>query len=129
MEDSKGNIWIGNNGIGVLLYDGDTIINFSEQQGLISENSERRGGYRSPPGSLEHVFAIGEDRDGNIWFGDRDTGAWKYNGNSLRNYTAEDGLTTPHIWQFYNTKKGDLWLAMGNGSVLMFNGKSFERKF
>ena len=28
-EDSKGDLWIGNNGIGVLRYDGDTTINFS----------------------------------------------------------------------------------------------------
>ena len=111
-EDSKGNLWIGNNGIGVLLYDGDTTINFSELHGLISENSLHRGGYRSPQGSLEHVFSIGEDLNGNMWFGDRDTGAWRYDGKSMRNYTRKDGLTTTHIWQIYNAKKGELWFAM-----------------
>jgi len=100
-EDSKGNLWIGNNGIGVLLHDGDSTVNFSESQGLISPLSMRTGGYRSPVGSLEHVFAIGEDRDGNIWFGDRDTGAWRYDGQSVKNYTLEDGLTSTHIWQIY----------------------------
>ena len=29
LEDSKGRLWIGNNGIGVLLKEGDSIINFS----------------------------------------------------------------------------------------------------
>jgi ligand-binding sensor domain-containing protein len=33
-EDSKGNLWIGNNGIGVLRYDGNTTINFSEKKGF-----------------------------------------------------------------------------------------------
>lgn len=128
-EDSKGNLWIGNNGIGVLLYDGDTTINFSESQGLISLFSLRSGGYRSPPWSLEHVFAIGEDRDGNMWFGDRDTGAWRYDGKSMKNYTKADGLTTTHIWQIYKSKQGELWFAMDDGSVLQFNGAAFDRIF
>lgn len=128
-EDSKGNLWIGNNGIGVLLHDGDSTINFSEAQDVMSPLSLRTGGYRSPAGSLEHVFAIGEDSDGNIWFGDRDTGAWRYDGQSLKNYTVEDGLTSTHIWQIYHSKKGELWLAMGDGNVLKFNGKSFDRIF
>ena len=32
LEDSKGRLWIGNNGIGVLLKEGDSIINFSEEK-------------------------------------------------------------------------------------------------
>jgi len=125
-EDSNGNLWIGNNGIGVLLYDGDTTINFSELHGLVPENSLHNG-YTSAPGSLEHVFSIGEDSNGNIWFGDRDTGAWRFDGKSMRNYTTKDGLTTTHIWQIYKDKKGELWFAMGDGSVCKFNGESFDK--
>ena len=33
-EDSRGNLWIGNNGLGVLLYDGQAVSNFTEQHGL-----------------------------------------------------------------------------------------------
>lgn len=135
-EDSKGNLWIGNNGIGVLIYDGNNTINFSEKKGLISQNSLRNGGFSSPPGSLEHVFSIGEDRHGNMWFGDRDTGAWKYDGKTMKNYSKEDGLTCTHIWQIYNAKNGELWFAMDDGNVLKFNPsaeregrKSFERVF
>ncbi|WP_449495059.1 ligand-binding sensor domain-containing protein [Belliella filtrata] len=39
-EDSKGRLWIGNNGIGVLLKEGDSIINFSNKHGLIHPNSK-----------------------------------------------------------------------------------------
>jgi hypothetical protein len=28
-------------------------------------------------------FAIEEDSEGNIWFGDRDTGAWRYDGKTV----------------------------------------------
>ncbi len=128
-EDGKGNLWIGNNGIGVLKFDGDTTINFSEAQGLVLDNSLRRGGYYSPLGTLEHVFAIGEDLNGNMWFGDRDTGAWKYDGKSITNYGIMDGLSSTHIWQIYNSKNGELWFAMNDGSVMRFNGELFERIF
>ncbi|MEO0472097.1 MAG: two-component regulator propeller domain-containing protein [Bacteroidota bacterium] len=128
-EDSQGRLWIGNNGIGVMLYEGDSITHFSEKHHLISENSGRRGGYRSPPGSLEHVFSIGEDADGNIWFGDRDTGAWRFDGETFQNYTIEDGLTTTHIWQIYRSKAGELWFALSDGSVSRFMGQGFERIF
>ena len=129
LEDSKGNLWIGNNGIGVLRYDGDTTINFSELQGLMSENSLRSGGYKSPPESLEHVFAIGEDKKGNIWFGDRDTGAWKYDGESLTNYTIDDKLKTQMIYDIYQDKNGHLLFGMADGGVYIFNENSFERKY
>ncbi|MEL6835135.1 MAG: two-component regulator propeller domain-containing protein [Bacteroidota bacterium] len=128
-EDSQGRLWVGNNGIGVWLHTDDRTIHFSEENNLISEGSLRHGGYRSPPGSLEHVFAIGEDPEGNIWFGDRDTGVWRYDGITFTNFTEADGLTSKHIWQIYTTKAGELWLAMGDGSVCKFNGTAFEKIF
>lgn len=42
LADSKGRIWIGNNGIGVLLMEGNTIINFSEKHHLIHPTSKKK---------------------------------------------------------------------------------------
>ena len=128
LEDSKGNLWIGNNGIGVLKYDGKTTINFTEEMGVNDVNSIR-GGIRSPKGTLNHVFAIAEDGDGNIWFGDRDSGAWKYNGTTMTNYTLEDGLENLFVRTIYADKKGEVWIGMEGGTVAKFNGKSFEKMF
>lgn len=128
-EDRNGNLWIGNNGIGVLLYDGEKISSISRQYGLRSTESNNQGGFRSPPGSLEHVFAIGEDADGNLWFGDRDTGAWRFDGKNFQNYTTEQGLSTHHIWQIHQSKTGEMWFAMGDGRVCRFTGEGFERIF
>ena len=79
--------------------------------------------------TLEHVFAIGEDHEGNIWFGDRDTGSWRYDGTRLENISFDAGLPSSHIWQIYKTKQNELWFAMGDGSVQSFDGKSFKRIF
>ncbi|WP_129020474.1 ligand-binding sensor domain-containing protein [Edaphocola flava] len=128
LADSKGRIWIGNNGIGVLLMEGNSIINFSDKNNLIHPTSTRRGD-KSPPGTLEHVFAIEEDSEGNIWFGDRDTGAWKYDGKALTNYSISDDPTKPMIWTIYKDNKNNLLFGMADGNIFRFNGNVFEQQF
>ncbi|MES2328658.1 MAG: two-component regulator propeller domain-containing protein [Bacteroidota bacterium] len=114
MEDSKGNLWIGNNGIGVLTYDGKKVVNFTDQQKLKKENTKGN--------SLERVFSIGEDASGNIWFGTVESGVWRYDGNSVKNFT---GPGSEFIWTIYKSKQGELWF--GGAGVYRFNGNSFER--
>lgn len=128
LADSKGRIWIGNNGIGALLMEHDKTINFSDTNGLIAKNSSRNGSH-SPTGTMEHIFVIEEDSEGNIWFGDRDTGAWKYDGKTMTNYNIDSKLSTAMIWSIYKDNKNNLLFGMANGGVYTFNGKSFEKMF
>ena|SRR5690606_11847635 len=128
LADSKGRIWIGNNGIGVLLIEGNSIINFSEKNNLIHPTSTRRGD-KSEPGTLEHPFSIEEDAEGNIWFGDVYTGAWKYDGKTLTNYSISDKLSNPMIWTIYKDNKNSLLFGMAEGGVYKFNGKTFDKQF
>lgn len=130
-EDSKGRLWIGNNGIGVILHDGHAATRFTQENGLGMVSGH--GGRAIPqPGdvtdgspTMHRVFSIGEDSTGNIWFGTVENGAWRYDGKTLKNYTAVDGLTSQDILCIYTDRRGDLWLA-GNG-VFKFNGTSFDR--
>lgn len=127
-EDSKGRLWIGNNGIGVLLKEDNSIINFSNKNKLIPPNSKRNA-EKSPPGTLEHVFVIAEDQKGNIWFGDRDAGIWKYDGKQFENYTTKDGLKNDFALSIYEDRNGELWFGMTDGSIYKLNGKTFEKQF
>jgi ligand-binding sensor domain-containing protein len=121
MEDGKGNLWIGNNGIGVLKYDGKKVVNFTEEQKLKKD---------SKGNSLDRVFSIGEDASGNIWFGTVEFGAWRFDGNSVKNFTTADGLESKFIWTIYKSKHGELWLGGADPSgVYRFNGHSFDRKY
>jgi len=52
---------------------------------------------------------------------------WRYDGTSVKNFTAADGLTTKDVMGIYTDRNGDLWLA-GNG-VFRFDGTRFERRF
>lgn len=131
LEDSQGRLWIGNNGIGVILIDGHAVTPFTQVMGL--GRMGPHGDRTSPlPGdvvdgspTLHRVFSMGEDHDGNIWFGTVEHGAWRYDGKSLRHYGVEDGLTSEDIMAIYTDRQGRLWLA-GQG-VFRFNGTSFDR--
>ncbi|PZR05346.1 MAG: diguanylate cyclase [Flavobacterium psychrophilum] len=127
-EDSKGRLWIGNNGIGVLLKEGNSIINFSNKHRLIYHNSKGNA-EKSAKGTLEHVFIIAEDNKGNIWFGDRDAGIWRYDGNQFKNYAKNDGLKNDFALSIYEDRNSELWFGMANGSIYKFNSKTFEKKF
>lgn len=129
LEDSKGRLWIGNNGIGVLLKEGDSIVNFSEKHHLIHPNSKRNGKSTSPQGTMEHVFTIEEDSQGNIWFGDRDAGLWKYDGTQLTNYTTKDGFEYDFVLSIFEDRNKTLWFGMADGKIYTFNGKTFEKRF
>lgn len=117
IQDRKGNLWIANNGSGVMVYDGKEAINFTEKQKLTKEDT--RGN------SLERAYSIGEDAEGNIWIGTVESGVWRYDGKSVKNFTEKDGLGDMFISTIYKSRQGELWFG-GNG-VYRFNGKTFER--
>ena len=128
MEDSKGNLWIGNNaggspvgGIGVVKYDGKAFIHFTKQHQLRKEDTKGN--------SLDRVFSIGEDTLGNIWFGTVESGVWRYDGHTIKNFTQKDGLDGDFTWIIYKSKTGELWFGGGPNGVYRFNGRSFERKY
>ncbi|MFN3589537.1 MAG: two-component regulator propeller domain-containing protein [Spirosomataceae bacterium] len=65
LEDSQGRLWIGNNGIGVMLKSGNSIINFSKEQGKLIPMNEFEANAQSKQFTkntgLQAVFAITED--------------------------------------------------------------------
>ena len=131
LADSKERIWIGNNGIGVILKNGDAITHFSKEQGKLIPMNEFEANIKNQQLSkntgLQSVFAIEEDSEGHIWFGDRDSGPWKYDGKSLTNYTIDNKLSTPMIWTIYQDNANNLLFGMAGGGIYTFNGKSFDK--
>lgn len=51
-QDTKGNMWFASNGNGVYMYDGATLVNYTEKHGL----------------SSNYVWMVQEGKDGNMWF-------------------------------------------------------------
>lgn len=133
LADSKGRIWIGNNGIGVILKKGDTITHFSKEQGKLIPMTEFVANTKTQQFAkntgLQSVFAIEEDSEENIWFGDRDSGAWKYDGKTLTNYKIDIKLKSQMIMSIYEDQNKNLLFGMAAGGVYKFNGKTFDKQF
>jgi len=127
LEDSKGRLWIANNGIGVLMYDGKTTHYLSDLLGQDKFPKFTDTIYPYPVPM--HVFGLAEDKHGHIWFGDRDTGAWKYDGTTLKNYTQKDGLPNNFVWHIYQDNNQELWFGLSDGDVCRFDGKRFKTVF
>ncbi len=123
-EDKNGNIWIGNNGYGLFRYDGKTVTNFTRQHQL--ENPDFLKKLASKEGTLARVWSITDDKQGNIWIGTIDNGLWKFNGNTLTNYTIKDGLTSNAIWTVYCDGDGILWIGSDGGGITRYDGKAFK---
>lgn len=120
--DSKGKIWIADNGAGVFIYDGKEIENFTKKHNLDEEDVEGN--------TLHRAFSIAEDSLGNMWFGTVYSGIWMYNPKTdeFNNYTKDDGVRSENIWMIYKNKKGDLLFAGESpAAIYTFNGKAFDR--
>lgn len=119
-HDSKGDLWIADNGAGVFVYNGDTIIHFTGLHHL--DKGDKEGN------TLHRVFSISEDDEGNMWFGTVYSGIWRYDGQSFTNFTKENGVKSDVIWTIFKTKGGELLFAGEDpGGVYKFNGTSFDR--
>ncbi|MBX2962532.1 MAG: regulator [Cyclobacteriaceae bacterium] len=99
-QDSKGNLWFGTLGEGVVKYDEKTLTYFSNPDGFVNNT----------------VYAINEDKNGNLWFG-TDQGVYKYDGKAFRNYNQKDGLSHIDISRkgILVDKSGTIWVGTHRG--------------
>ncbi|MCB0740152.1 MAG: hypothetical protein KDB92_03685, partial [Chitinophagaceae bacterium] len=66
-----------------------------------------------------------KDKEGNLWFGSRVNGVFKYNGKVFTNYTTENGLCDNDISCITEDKEGNLWFGTPQGAC-KFNGHTFS---
>ncbi len=97
--DSRGNMWFGTEGGGVVSYDGSTYRIFTTEQGL-SNNSVR---------------VIFEDHDGQMWFGTHGGGLTRYDGSFFYQYNNENGLVGNYITSITEDENGVLWIGTLTG--------------
>lgn len=104
-QDSKGDLWFGTLGEGVVRYSENKLTYFSNSDGFFNNS----------------VYSIAEDRHGNLWFG-TDQGVYKYDGKTFRNYNQNDGLSHIDISRksILVDKSGSVWVGT-HGGVFQYN--------
>jgi ligand-binding sensor domain-containing protein len=122
VEDKKGNIWFGTRvaekdhsdadkrtgGGGLSRYDGKTFTQYPEIEGL----------------SKNDIYAIYEDKKGNLWMGATGLGVYRYDGQSFTLYKGTDRMDlTWHIGiqSILEDRNGTLWFGF-SGGLFRFNG-------
>ncbi len=126
--DSRGNLWMADNGAGVYVYDGEEVVHFTALHKLEERDTD------GP--SLHRSFSIGEDDEGTIWIGSVYSGIWRYEPSesdpirmgTFTHYGRDEGWPCQNAWTIYRTQSGEMLFAGENpGGVYKFNGESFER--
>lgn len=106
LQDKKGNIWFGTNNGKISMYNGKSVINFTDT--LLNEN----------------VITLFEDNKGYIWMGTT-RGVLKYDGKSFNNITGDDGLLNVGITSILEDNSSSIWFGTEGNGVLKNDGKSF----
>ena len=69
------------------------------------------------------VMVVYQDKTDNLWFGSKGQGVYKYDGESLSQFTIKDGLSSNHILGIQEDNLGNIYFETGDG-IDKFNGRS-----
>ncbi|HRG37981.1 MAG TPA: two-component regulator propeller domain-containing protein [Bacteroidia bacterium] len=100
--DSKNRMWFGCLGGKLSMLDeqvGESIHTFSEKQGY----------------PCNFTLCITEDKKGNMWFGAFDQGIYKFDGQSFKNYSSKEGLSSDTPFLLVCDDDEHLWVGTGLG--------------
>jgi ligand-binding sensor domain-containing protein/serine phosphatase RsbU (regulator of sigma subunit) len=107
-QDKDGFLWIGLDGGGVSVFDGENFKNFDMSDGLPSHD----------------VRAVFEDSKGNIWFG-TNAGLCKYDFDTIITYTMDEGLCYNYVRTITEDNDGNLWIGTDLG-LSIYDGVNFS---
>jgi ligand-binding sensor domain-containing protein len=124
IEDKNGNYWFGNNGRGLLMYDGKRLTNVTDEQELSNSAFIKTG--KPINGTLARVWAINEDDNGNLLLGTGEGELWLYDGNRFVNYKSV-GVNSSGIEVIYKDKKGEILIGTNGDGVYKLNGNKPEK--
>jgi ligand-binding sensor domain-containing protein/two-component sensor histidine kinase len=71
-----------------------------------------------------NIYTAFEDSRGYMWFGS-DRGVIRYDGYLFTSFTKEDGLSDNEVFNFYEDRKGRIWLETMNGKMCYYKDGIF----
>jgi ligand-binding sensor domain-containing protein len=72
------------------------------------------------------VRYILQDKEGNLWFGTRGNGLYKYDGKSFKQFTVNDGLNSNKVFCILEDKEGKIWIGTEEG-LCLYDGKTITQ--
>ncbi len=155
IQDRAGNLWFGTGGAGVYRYDGTAFVRFTEQDGLPSDHvtaliEDKKGNIlagtkaglcrydghafvrptENEDAGKNHITSLLEDRHGNLWFGTKNSGVYRYDGQTFTNFLNGQepaGSKSQLILDILQDRTGNIWFCSWNGGgVWRYDGQTFE---
>lgn len=117
-KDSKGNVWIGTNGNGVVVYEPQTGTFYYPGKTANGSNDLLTNWY---------CRAIEEDQFGNIWIASNGAGIAVYNplNNKLKTFNIENSkLPSNVVLSLYSDHGGSMWVGSLGGGLSKFDRKT-----
>jgi ligand-binding sensor domain-containing protein/serine phosphatase RsbU (regulator of sigma subunit) len=100
-QDSRGIIWLGTQGGGLIRFEGKEFQSYTTNDGLFSNS----------------IRAITEDRNGNLWLG-TDGGLNLFNGITIAGFENIPGLYDEPILSLLEDEHGDIWAGTRNSGLI-----------
>ncbi len=69
---------------------------------------------------LNYTTTIASDNEGNVWFGESDTGAIKYNGSFMQAFSVKEEFPFKSVTKILKDRNGCLWFGSMNGGVARY---------
>jgi len=101
--DSKGRVWFGTDGKGLVVCENNNFLSFTEACGV----------------PIKTIYSVTEDKNGNIWFSTDRSGLFCYNGTTFRRYTTADRLHSSGITALATDCKGKIVIGYADGFDLL----------
>lgn len=106
--DSKGRIWFGSDGNGLLKLENDVFYVYNEDWGINDKN----------------IYSITEDRSGNIWFSTSNSLIYKYNGSVFEKFEPGELFSGRYIYSL--ATEGDHIFILTDEGLNIFNSNTGE---
>jgi ligand-binding sensor domain-containing protein/serine phosphatase RsbU (regulator of sigma subunit) len=106
-EDQDGFLWVGVEGGGVCVFDGQNFSTYNTTDGLASNT----------------VRTIFQDDKGYMWLGTQGGGLTKYDGLKFSNISSSSGLSNDIVRAITQDNEGNLWVGTFGGGVTKFSFK------
>jgi class 3 adenylate cyclase/ligand-binding sensor domain-containing protein len=106
IQDGNGQLWLTSNGVGIIRYDPNSFIHFTEEEGLAGN----------------YAYAVLDDIYGDLWIGTSDGGISCYTGSNFLRYTKQNGLPTSNMTWGMRASDGKLWFGTGDAGAIAVSG-------
>ena len=70
----------------------------------------------APPGVADaRAVSLFIDREGSLWIGTANAGAYRLYGGRFDHFGSENGLSGSHVNEFFEDREGNIWVATSKG--------------